>query len=45
MLRAVDDADRVDQLRVLEELKNAIGSAQAVDTVELVTSTRANTEG
>ena len=41
MLRAVDDADRVDQLRVLEELKNAMGSAQAVDTVELVASTRA----
>jgi hypothetical protein len=40
-LRAVDDADRVDQLRVLEELKNAAASAQAVDTVELVTSRRA----
>ncbi len=39
-LRAVDDADRVEQLRVLEELKNAAASVQAVGTVELVTSTR-----
>ena len=40
-LRAVDDADLVEQLRVLEELKNAAASAQAVDTVELVTARRA----
>jgi hypothetical protein len=39
-LRAVDDEDRVDQLRLLEELKNAAGSVQAVDTLELVISTR-----
>src|SRR5690242_6347984 len=38
---AVDDADRVEQLRVLEELKNAAASLQAVTTVELVSSTRA----
>ena len=37
---AVDDADRVEQLRVLEDLKNAIGSVQAVNTVEFVVSTR-----
>ncbi len=30
----------MNQLRLLEELKNAAGSAQAVETVELVTSTR-----
>ena len=39
-LRPVDDEDRVAQLRVLEELKNSMASAQAVNTVELVTSTR-----
>ena len=36
----VDDRDRVAQLRVLEDLKNAMASAQAVNTVELVMSTR-----
>src|ERR1700759_3825777 len=39
-LEPVDDADRVEQLRLLEELKNAEASAQAVDTGELVMSTR-----
>jgi hypothetical protein len=37
---AVHDEDRVEQLRVLEDLKNAMSSAQAVDTIELVVSRR-----
>src|SRR5690242_8118638 len=39
-LVAVDDEDRAEQLRVLEDLKNAAASAQAVTTVEVVASTR-----
>ena len=39
-LVAVDDADRAEPLRLLEDLKNAAASAQAVTTVGLVASTR-----
>ncbi len=39
-VEALDDQDRVEQVRVLEDLKNAMSSVQAVDTVELVVSRR-----
>ena len=39
--RAVDDAERIEQIRLLEELKSAAAAAQAVVTADFVTSQRA----
>ncbi|MEP6761567.1 MAG: DUF222 domain-containing protein, partial [Sporichthyaceae bacterium] len=39
--RAVGDAERVEQIRVLEELKSAAAAAQAVVTADFVASQRA----
>ncbi|MGH8969741.1 MAG: DUF222 domain-containing protein, partial [Actinomycetes bacterium] len=38
--RTVDDAERIDQLRVLEELKSAAAAAQAVVTADFAASQR-----
>jgi hypothetical protein len=43
-LTSVDDADRVDQLRALEELKCAAAAAQARVTAQLAASVRARQE-
>jgi hypothetical protein len=39
--RAVDDAERIEQIRALEELKSAAAAAQAVVTADFVASQRA----
>ncbi len=39
--RGVDDAERIEQIRLMEELKSTLAAAQAVVTVDLVDSQRA----